>query len=124
MRLLSLLALISLFSCQDYNSNSSDRELYGPVTLTGSASFKKAYPILMTRCASCHTSAIHSPWAGYVNEQTWIDKDYVVPQDTANSLIIRRTINSNQVNANMPQGGSALPDAEYQILLDWINNIP
>jgi hypothetical protein len=116
-----LLSLI-LFSCQDYNSNSSDADKFGPSVLTGSSKFKLAFPILLKRCANCHTSPIHSPWAGYTKEQTWDDKNLIVPGNAQNSQIIVRTINTGG-GGDMPQGGTALPDAEYQILLDWINSL-
>ncbi len=113
-----------MLSCQDWNSNSSDAEKYGPVALTGSDGFKKAYPILMDRCANCHTSSIHNPWAGYKNEQDWIDNDLIIANDSANSELIGRIINTGNTDSDMPQGGSALPDSEYTLLTEWIDNIP
>jgi hypothetical protein len=124
MRYLWLFLLFSFSSCQDWNSNSSDAEKYGSVSLTGSDKFKESYPILVRRCANCHTSSIHGAWAGYTDEQNWIDNDLVVPNDPDNSGLIQRIINTGNTDSDMPQGGSALPASEYSTLKTWIENIP
>ncbi len=111
-----------IVGCQDYNSNSADAEKYGPSILTGSSKFKLAFPILLKRCANCHTSPIHSPWAGYTNEKTWADKNLIINGNADNSQIIIRTINTGG-GGDMPQGGTAIPDDEYQTLLDWIKSL-
>lgn len=123
MKLVCLALFTLLVGCQDLNSNSSDREKYGPTSLIGSDNFREAYPILVKRCGNCHTSNIHAAWASYQNEQTWIDLNKIVPSDSRNSQIIIRTINTGGNNANMPQGGSAIPDQEYETLIRWIDNL-
>lgn len=123
--MIKLLPLLFIFvSCQDINSNSSDKLLYGPSNLTGSTQFRAAFPIIQNRCANCHTSNIHDPWSGYMNEQDWADQGLVVFGDTANSKFITRIINYGGGDSNMPEGLGALPDAEYDTLLEWVENIP
>lgn len=120
MKLLFILSLILLSACQDYNSNSSDRERFGPVQLDGSGNFQKAYPILMKRCGNCH---YHSVWPSYKKESDWIDENLIEPGSAERSRVIIRTINTGGTEANMPQGGSALPRGEYDVLTAWIDGL-
>jgi uncharacterized membrane protein len=118
------LLLIFLTACQDFNSNTSDRDKFGPSTLPGASSeFNQAYKITQNRCVNCHTSTIHNVWATYITEAAWIDSGLITPGNADNSLFIERIINSGHSNSNMPEGGSALPNAEYNDLKTWINGL-
>lgn len=121
MRFIMLLAL--LVGCQDYNSNSFDRTSYGGTGCTETdANFCTAFPIIKNRCASCH---YHQNWSTYTTNQKWIDDSGVISKnDPSNSQFIIRIINTNTASSNMPEGGSALPDAEYDALTKWIDEMP
>lgn len=123
MRIIFLLLIF--ISCQDYNSNSADRSKYGPVVLTDTdPNFAQAYNIIQNRCVSCHSSSIHDPWADLKDNASWLDSGLIQRQDPDNSILLQRIINYGGASSNMPQGGSALPDSEYQHLVKWINEIP
>lgn len=117
--------LLILISCQDYNSNTADRIKYGPVVLDeADPNFQQAYTIIQNRCVSCHSSTIHDAWATYQDNAAWLDSGMILRGDPDNSYFIQRIINAGGASSNMPQGGSALPDAEYQHLRKWIEEIP
>lgn len=124
MRVVLLLALAFLSGCQDYNSNTNDRERFGRVNLTGGAKFEAAYYIIQQRCTNCHSSSIHNSWASYTSEADWISRGYVVAGDPDSSRLIFRIINSGGTDSNMPLGLGPLPNDEYQALVDWVNEIP
>ena len=67
---------------------------------------------------------MHAAWAGYKTEQEWVDLGYVISQNPDQSRFITRIINYAGGQSDMPQALGALPDAEYQTLLDWVENIP
>ncbi len=123
MNLVSLFLGLLLLGCQDYNSNSNDKERYSEVNLTGSTNFTPAYYVLQQRCTSCH-SGFHNDWAAYTNEQDWINKSLVVKGDPDGSKAIFRIINHGSTDSNMPLGLGPLPNDEYQDLVDWVTNIP
>ncbi|WP_408099035.1 hypothetical protein ACJVC5_08970 [Peredibacter sp. HCB2-198] len=117
--------LLLLVGCQDYNSNSSDRFKYGPAILDETdPNFAQAYNTIQTRCTSCHSSNIHDIWATYKNNNAWLDSGLIQRGDPDNSYFIQRIINYGGASSNMPQGGSALSDAEYQQLRKWVEEIP
>lgn len=114
-----LLLLVFVVSCQDYNSNSGDRGKYGPVILNESdPNYAEAYAIIQNRCVNCHRG-YHDHWANFTSNDDWIG--LVEPNDPDNSSFIQRIINSGQTNSNMPEGGSALPTAEYNHLRKWVS---
>lgn len=123
MKFFILTVLLSVVACQDYNSNSNDRERFSRVRLTGGADFEPAYYIIQQRCTSCHSSGIHNEWASYTNEQDWIDRGYVVAGDPDGSRLIFRIINHGSTDSNMPLGMDPLPNDEYQDLIDWVNGL-
>lgn len=112
-----LLLLFFLISCQDYNTNSFDRTRYGNPVGEGPAK------IIQNKCINCH-SGEHDSWAGLTDAQ-WVATGLVIPGDPDNSLFIKRIYNTGISGvSNMPIGGGALPNDEYQALKDWIQNIP
>jgi uncharacterized membrane protein len=121
---LIFLTLLFLFSCQDNNSNSGDRGKYGPVEFDeADPNFSKAYYIVQDRCVNCH-SGYHNSWAEYKSNAAWISSGLIIQNDSQNSSFLNRIINSAQVGANMPLNGTALPDAEYDHLVQWIEGMP
>ncbi len=118
MKLAVIGLLLFYIGCQDYNSNTFDRDRYGEIELIGGAKFAVAYPVLQTNCMNCHR---HAQWSEYTNKQDWVDNEnLVVPLDPNNSQLITRIINHGSANSDMPQGGNALPAADYQALVDWV----
>ncbi len=114
------LFLLLLASCQDYNSNSGDRAKYGPVELTETdPNFRKAYFIIQDRCVSCHDHK-HDRWADFKTNDDWVKDGLVEAGAPTTSELIIRIVNSGQVSSNMPPGGSAMPDAEYNHLVKWV----
>lgn len=109
-------ALLFFGACgQDYNSNSGDGAVSSVDCSTASAEFCAATAVLQSRCFSCHTDM-----AGYTTSQDYINSGRVVASDTVSSTIINRLINAG---STMPLGGSALPAAEYNALVDWVNSL-
>lgn len=112
------LTIFLLTSCQDYNSNSSDRDRYGAIELNETdPNFPQAYAIIQTRCASCHD---HAHWAAFKSNADWIGNNYIIPKSPDSSTLINYIINAG---GSMPLGGSPLPDAEYNHLLKWVDEI-
>lgn len=123
MKLIFAGLLVALTGCQDFNSNSNDKDRFSEVELTGSANFETAYYILQQRCTNCHSSGIHNSWASYTNEQDWIDEGLVVANDPDASRAIFRIINHGSTDSNMPLGLGPLPNDEYEDLVEWVDNI-
>lgn len=115
------LALILLSTaCQDYNANTFDRARYGKIELTGGNEFKASYPVLQKRCMNCHR---HAQWAGYTDEQDWVNNEnLVIFGDVNGSQLIYRIINHGGASSDMPQGGKPLPAAEYETLRGWVES--
>lgn len=118
-----LLVLLFLASCQDYNSNTSDKFRYARLELENNPEFRASYAILQSRCMNCHTSSIHNGWATLVTSQKWIDSGRVVQGNAQDSDLIIRIINSGHTNSDMPLGGGALPNDEYDTIVEWIDNL-
>lgn len=118
-----ILLLAFLVGCQDWNSNSFDRTSYGSVGCTDpDPNFCAAFTVTKNRCATCH---YHQNWSTYTTNEKWINESGVINKnDPANSQFIIRIINTNTASSNMPEGGSALPDAEYDLLNKWIDEMP
>ena len=126
-----LLILISIFSCQDYNSNSSDEGRFTETELPPApiptdpayesyVKFVKSYNIIKTRCFQCHTGE----FANLVTNDMWINSGFVIKNNTGNSSLINR-LKNHSPPGDMPTGGSsAIPNSEYLILLDWIETMP
>jgi cytochrome c551/c552 len=123
---LALLALTAV-ACQNDNSDSADREKYGPIVLNsgGDPNFAAAYAILQNQCISCHNGDHHAVWASYTSDADWVAQGLVIKGNATGSYLIQRIINAGNGSAsNMPQGSSALPADQYNTLLTWINNMP
>lgn len=120
MKIAIIALLLFYIGCQDYNANTFDRDRYGEIELTGTPAFQAAYPILQTKCMNCHR---HSQWSGYTNEQDWVNNENLVTpgpsSDGGDSQVIYRIINHGGASSDMPQGGSALPAAEFEKLKTW-----
>ncbi len=120
MKLAVIGLLLFYIGCQDYNSNTFDKDRYGVVELVGGVKFEAAYPVLQTHCMSCH---LHAQWAEYTNKQDWVvNENLVVAGSPDSSQLITRIINHGSANSDMPKGGNALPTADYDALVDWVTN--
>lgn len=121
-----IFSLFILSSCEDYNSNSADKLKYSNDTQqedVGDPNFAPAMEVIKNRCISCH-SGFHNNWSRYSSNEMWLNSGLVHRGDPDNSPLIKRTINSGQAGANMPQGAGAIPDAEFETLRTWVTNIP
>ena len=127
MRILLCTCLFFIFAaCDDQNSNSSDRINYsrtGQQQETADTEFAAAFSIIQSRCINCH-SGRHNAWAGFINDERWINSGLVHRGDPDNSSLITRIINSGHPVANMPEGTGAIPNAEFQTLRSWIAGMP
>lgn len=122
---MKFLLLLLLIACQDYNSNSSDKERYGgDVQLENNPQFRDAYRIIQNRCVNCHTSQVHAGWSAYTTNAKWKESGLIIEGNPQDSSLIQRIINTGETNSDMPLGGSALPNDEYDALLQWVQNIP
>jgi mono/diheme cytochrome c family protein len=113
-----ILGFLILSGCgQDSNSNSGDAVPRTPVDNSDPQSQRRtaARAVLQTHCASCHGA-----WMSNTTDAQWIASGLIVAESSATSKLVYRLINEG---SNMPQGGSALPDTEYQALRSWINKI-
>lgn len=125
MRLFAL-SFLFLLGCQDLNSNSADRALYGDSDAAAlnddaNARFLVAYPIIKARCATCHTSSIHNKWAAYKSSE-WQNERTITPGNPSASTFITRMKNYS-TQGDMPQDTGSIPDDEYDSLLDWVENL-
>jgi uncharacterized membrane protein len=112
-----ILTLVLISGCADYNSNSADKQSYGPITLDASdPRFAAAYAVLKNRCINCHN---HSAWSAYTSDDAWVGQSRAVVKNNASASPMIQQI---QVGA-MPQDGT-IPPSETQILTDWINQMP
>jgi uncharacterized membrane protein len=117
--------LLIFSSCQDYNSNSGDKGRYGPIELNESdPNFRTAYFIIQDRCVSCHDHK-HDRWAEFKSNAEWVADGLVIAGQPATSELIVRIVNTgNASSSNMPPGGGALPNTEYNALIKWVTEIP
>ena len=121
MKIIVLLFLIG--GCQEFNSNSFDQELSQEVTFDVSTPagvrLRDSYMILKENCMSCHTG-YHSDWIGYNTNDQWEVNNLVRSGEADESDLIKSLKN---VGGDMPLGKSQLSDENYNVLLDWINQI-
>lgn len=102
------------------NSSSTDKNLYGAITDTGSNDFLAVKTMLRSSCIACHPE-----WNSYTDTD-FVNTGLVIAANSAGSKLYYR----NQVAAsgpgpkNMPSGGQvALTDAELAIMINWINSL-
>ena len=117
--------LVILTGClggQTQNSHSYDANL----GLTGNCSnpadtkLCKAMIVIQKQCVDCHDQT-HNAWAGLDTSEKWVLSGRVAAGDPNGSPLILRLKNSG---SNMPKDKPVLSEADYQILRDWITNIP
>lgn len=127
-RFANILFHLSLFlyltGCgQTFNSQSIDRfSGTGNIdvsTVQGVRLFK-AYQVIQSRCINCHTG-YHNSWIQYNTDNLWIKNGLIVKGEFRDSQLISRLQNEG---SDMPLLAAQIPEADYQILKDWIENIP
>lgn len=121
--LLLFLLVMTFSSCQDSNSNSTDRIVYSDlIEDPDDPNFGPAFQVITNRCISCHSSTTHDVWSNYLTTQAWINSGDIKPGEPENSKLITRMKNYN-AQETMPQGGGAIPNDEYEKLLTWIEGM-
>lgn len=118
MKIAIIALLLFYIGCQDYNSNTFDKDRYGEIELTGNVTpeFKASYKILQAKCMTCHR---HAQWAAYTDSQDWVTNENLITPGPADSQLITRIINAGTTQSDMPQGGSALPASDFDTLKAW-----
>ena len=110
-------------SCANYNSNTYDASTYQNATLdTSDPGFLSAFPIIQSKCISCHTNNYHAPWSALNSNEKWIASGLVIKNDPSQSYFIQR-LKNYQPSGDMPLDGD-LSASDYTILLNWIQNMP
>ncbi len=102
------------------NSSSTDRNLYGVVTDSGSAEFLAVKTMLRNSCISCHAE-----WNSYSNTD-FLSSGLVVAANATGSKLYYRNqkATSGSGPTNMPNGGQvALTEAELMVMTSWINSL-
>ena len=77
-------------------------------------------PIFEAKCEVCHGTL--GGWNGTSYTKAMESGDHapvVVPKDVAGSLLAQKLLGTQTTGAIMPPAGK-LPEAEVQIILDWI----
>ena len=102
------------------NSSSTDKNLYGTITDTGSTDFLAVKTMLRNSCISCHAE-----WNSYTDTDFVTTGLVVAANATASKLYYRNQVATMGPRPkNMPSGGqAALTDAELAIMINWINSL-
>lgn len=85
--------------------------------------FYKAREVLQNKCGSCHSEGGMAVPLVLDNETLYVGKGLIVAGDPAASKLMARLKNNPDTtvpNRNMPMGGAALSDLEYETLKAWI----
>ena len=123
--LVYLLSMFVLSSCfQSSNSNSNDKELYGPRSYSND-NFAAAFAVIESECINCH-SGYHDSWIAKTEENDWFEQVDGVPLitsgSTANSLLVQR-LDVWGTTGGMPDGDAPLTESEYNALKTWIEGL-
>ena len=116
-----LLMVNSLFftisSCgQNFNMNTSDKELYGNSEVISTNPRGKAYTVLKNNCLVCH-----SGW-GISKEEDIDNLPYIIPNDfTATARMLR--LNGVSTGGDMPNGNPPLTLSDVALLQEWVNSL-
>jgi len=88
---------------------------------TGPISFAQdVLPLFEAKCNMCHGSL--GGWSGETYDSvvnSGVHKPVVVPGSPEASLLVQKMLGTHTVGSIMPPGGK-LPDAEIQIVIEWI----
>jgi hypothetical protein len=122
-KLLTLIAFSATWlACANYNSSTSDDLEYVEVTANDDdQNFARAFSIIKNKCANCHQQK-HQQWYSFNSNQQWIESGLIVKSSAATSLLITKLYN-NGPPGNMPTEND-LPNADYEFLKKWIDEMP
>ncbi|MDA8792018.1 cytochrome c [Bacteriovoracaceae bacterium] len=116
-KVVAVLMVLTGCNQQTYNSSSGDAELES-VTCSGSGAALRwclAQQVILNQCVNCHTN-YHSNYADFSSED-FVDNDLILPGNSDDSTLFQYLINEG---GTMPKDGSALNDADYDAILNWI----
>ena len=121
--LLALVSILIFSSCERVvvNSSENDELIASVANLQGGAKFKAIVPVIISKCATCHT---HQGWYGF-NETDYSLNGLVTAGTPVSSKMYYRlsTATTGPGPRNMPQGGTAaFTEDEVALLEDWITN--
>ncbi len=118
------LVFLLLFGCgQTFNSHSVDNFIgTGNIDISTPEGMRlfQATSVIKNRCINCHTG-YHNSWLQYNRDIDWIGSGLVIKGDFRGSLLISRLQNEG---SDMPLFAPQIPESEYQLLKEWIENIP
>jgi len=78
-------------------------------------------PIFQAKCTVCHGTMGGWTASSYSSAMTTgAHIPVVIPADSANSLLVQKLQGTQQTGSMMPPS-TKLPDAEIQVIIDWIN---
>ncbi len=128
MRKLTQLFCVMALTWVTTSMNGCGQPFHSNVTISSAFSmeeelFGKVKTILDTNCASCHSEGGGAASFKLTSSAEFIRTGLVVAGAPNRSKLIVRLknfVDPGATNNNMPQGGAAISDADYQILYSWI----
>jgi hypothetical protein len=117
--------LISMNACSEFtatNNFSSVSDINNSEAL-----FAKTIEVIQRDCVSCHRAGGSTSSFEFTTPQQFISAGLIIPGKPRQSKLIYRMINFNDAsvtNDNMPMGGSAISNSDYQDIYNWIAEMP
>ncbi len=123
------LLLASMNACSEFIATDNlSSEIDGDNVINPSASlFQKSQATLQKDCNSCHRAGGAASSFEFTTPQQFITAGLIVPGRPRQSKLIFRLINFNDLAVttdNMPLGGQAIANSDYQAIYDWIAEMP
>lgn len=121
--LLVVVSVLIFSSCERVvlNSSENDELIASVANLQGGAKFKAVVPVIISKCASCHT---HQAWYGFDEDDYNLNGLVVAGTPVSSKMYYRlSTATTGPGPRNMPQGGAAaFTETEVALMQDWITN--